>query len=144
MAVVSTAPVYKAALTDALAADTQLDAENVQILYGANPRIVEKETIEVGNIHWPESGWAGLGAQRRDEHYEITVFILVTNEGLTQKEATERAFVLLGRIETVLHANIRMTGVHQSFVEIEDLLEMPSETGFMALVKSKVCVKARK
>lgn len=143
--IVSNAPTYKAALVAAVQADSVLVSSQTQILYGASPRTIEHESIEFGNIEYsPVEDWAALGARRKDETFSITVYVLVTTEGLTQQEATERVYVLLGRVETVMRSNIQLNGVHWSALVPDEVAEQPSDTGYMAMAKAQVVVFARK
>lgn len=142
MAVISTAPVYKAALVAALRADGTLGAG--QVTYGSDPRNLERESVEVGNINYPEEVWSAIGAQKKDETYSIKVYVFVTTPNLTQQEATERCYVLLGRVETIMRANITMTGVLWSALVPQNLLEQPGDEGFMAMAEADVVVRARK
>lgn len=142
MAIISTAPTYKAALVALLQADPNLAA--VQVSYGVLARNVEHETVEVGGISWDEEDWSALGNRRKDETYSVALFIYVTKPGNTQQEATERALQLLGYVETLLRNNVVMAGVLWAQVVPLEVAEAPGEEGGMALVKANVVVKARK
>ena len=145
MSVVSTASSFKAALVKAVKADTVLVAQNVQVTYGFLPRDYEEETIAIAGITWPDEVWAATGNQRRDERYAISVWVFANKAGQrTQQEATERAFELLGRIETVLRSNPRLNGSHWCELVPQRLAEQPGDDGYQAAAEARVAVFARK
>ena len=88
--------------------------------------------------------WATIGNQARDEEFDIVVLCEVVRPGDSQQEATERAFELLGRIETVLRSNPRLNGSHWCELVPQRLAEQPGDDGYQAAAEARVAVFARK
>lgn len=90
------------ALVTALAAET-----TVKVKYGEpRPQQVSRETVYVGPVeNWSQS-WPHLTGNARQEEFNLQISVLVANATAeTFQTAVERAFVLLGTIETTLRSD---------------------------------------
>lgn len=93
----STIPKVRRVLTALVAGDPRFT--NVQVSYGDPGKDTETECVAIGGVVDWQSGWASIGARRRDESYGITVYVRVARGLDGQQEATERAFELYGFLE---------------------------------------------
>jgi hypothetical protein len=97
----STAPAFKDALFDALAARNGLSG--VTVSYGA-PLQGPREFIALGDISGSQQ-FAALGALAKDETYTLDVYVSVLREGNQQQQCTERCFAIAAEIEDYLRTN---------------------------------------
>lgn len=101
MAVTSTVPAVKAALVTALAAASSL--AGVQVTYGWPPNPQREHLFIGGTTDWEQEPGV-FGGQGRAESYGLELTIVASKPGAAQQTVTERAFVLLAAVETVLLA----------------------------------------
>lgn len=90
------------ALVAALAAET-----TVTVSYGEpRPQQVNREHVIVGPVEGWSAGWAGIGAQRRQEDFTLQVQVLVADgSAATFQAPVERAFELVGIVEDTLRGD---------------------------------------
>lgn len=76
------------------------------------------EVIIVGGTEDPaddggdvDQEWAGLGAKAKDEHGTVTVAVIVQTGDDSVKVNRDRAFVILGLLETAVRADPTLGGV---------------------------------
>lgn len=139
----SSIPRVKARLVERLDA-AEWSGDRPQITYGW-PRDEQRELVCIGGTIESEQRWVALGGRQRDEDYGLQVIVTVRRPGLSQTQATDRAFVLLGVIEDVLRADPTL-GLDELFaVEVAQprLAEAPDVEGFIAQVVTAVRVRAR-
>lgn len=116
-AITSTIPDVKAAIVAAIDAHTDLDG--VQVTYGHPGKHPEREFVFVGGtVEWDEE-WASLGASRRTERYTLELYVNVLKPGLTQQQATERAFVIFNGVGKALLADPTLGGRMLTALEIQ-------------------------
>ena len=138
----STVPAFKAALLAALQARPTLST--VQVTYGAPLPSPADEYVWLADADG-EQETAALGAQRREEYYDLTVYVAVYRAGEDQQATTERAFELVAELEEVLRADATVGGVVRVAVVAGPfrLEEMASDTHRGAQVTVTVAVRAR-
>ena len=87
------------ALVTAFVAET-----TVAVTYGEpRPKDAKREHVIVGPVEGWTASWAGLGAQRRQEEFNLQVQVLVADSSATSFQTpVERAFTLVGTVETTL------------------------------------------
>lgn len=103
----STIPTLKAnlkAALDTLAATNGNALYQVAIGYGATIHGNPREWIWIGDVVGDQA-FAALGAQRREESYELTCIAFCAQEGDNQQAVSERAFAMAAAVETWLRAN---------------------------------------
>lgn len=90
------------ALVTAFAAET-----TVAVTYGEpRPKDAKREHVIVGPVEGWSNGWAGLGAQRRQEDFNLQVQVLVADaSSATFQTPVERAFALVAIVEDTLRNN---------------------------------------
>jgi hypothetical protein len=144
----SSAPTVKQALIDLLTARTALS--NVLITYGWT-REPEVNTISVGRIEYENEEWRALGNRRKEERFYIECHLWVLDKAQTQKEATERAYVLMGEIELQLRETPRITGAlgagyQEALWEFDPqaVEEAPGPEGYQSMAEARIHVIARK
>lgn len=138
----STIPAFKAALLTALQARAALST--VQVTYGAPLPSPADEYVWLADVDGEQEA-AALGAQRREEFYELEVIVAVYRAGADQQATTERAFALVGELEEVLRADGTVGGTVR-FAEVGGPLrleEMASDTHRGAQVTVTVQARAR-
>lgn len=109
-------------------------------------REVEREVVMVGGTVDEEQTWVSFGPRRRDETYRIKFVVQVTRPGLTQQQATERAFELLAVIEDVLRETPDLgLGTELTVAELANprLREGPDTEGYAAVIEAGVAIRAR-
>lgn len=92
-----------------------------------------------------DSVWAGLGAKARDENFQVICCIYVITGDDDNEVATERAFTLLGNVETALRADPSL-GQAPPFVAGVDLPELyvePGPYGIQIRLTFRISVKSR-
>lgn len=142
----STLPAVKAAAVSALQAAAGL--AGVQVTYGW-PDDAKREHVFIGGTSEDTQEWSAIGARQREEIYGLELVIVAWKPGATQQAMTERAFVLLGVVETTLRNDptlaLAPAGVKSLVVEIKprSLTEGVWDDGRMALVDSVIAVTAR-
>lgn len=140
----SSIPRVKARLVELLDG-AQFPGDRPTVSYGW-PRDPTRELVAVTQtIERTEQTWVALGGKKRDEDYGLQVIITVENPGMTQQQATERAFMLLGVLEDLLRDDPRMGLDEVIAVEVDqpDLREAPTKEGFVSQVLTRVRVRAR-
>jgi hypothetical protein len=110
----STAPAFKDALYDALAARSGLSG--VTVSYGV-PLGAPREFIALTDINGTQQ-FAALGALRKDETYTLDVYVSVLREGNQQQQCSERCFAIAAEVEDELRTNVTMSGT----VRVAELL----------------------
>jgi hypothetical protein len=87
------------ALVTAFAPET-----TVAVTYGEpRPKDAKREHVIVGPVEGWSAGWAGIGAGRRQEEFNLQVQVLVADSSsATFQTPVERAFTLAGTVETTL------------------------------------------
>lgn len=140
----SSIPRAKAALLELLEA-AAWPAPRPTVSYGW-PREIDREVVMVGGTTEGEQSWVAFGPRRRDESYRLQVAVQVLRPGLTQREATERAFELLAVVEAELRAHPDL-GLGPELIVAElavpRLREGPDPEGYAAVVTAGVGVRAR-
>lgn len=125
----------------------------IQVTYGDQGTGYEDECVVVGDTVAPaDQRWRALGGAEREEVYDLAVDIIVVRD-TDQQTATERAFVVLGLLETGLRAAWSGTGTKfglaSSFKSITcevatpHLNEAPLDGGYLAHIEWAVRVTAR-
>lgn len=140
----SSIPRVKARLVERLDA-AEWPGDRPQVTYGW-PRDEQRELVAVvGTSERSEQTTAALGGRSRNEDYGLQVIITVQNPGLTQQQATERAFELLGVVEDVLRDDptLGLGGLFVAEIDQPDLREAPAAEGYVAQVLARVRVRAR-
>jgi len=140
----SSIPRAKAALVDILDA-ADWPAPRPTVSYGW-PRDIDRELVMIGGTADGEQRWTSFGPRRRDEEYRIEVAVQVIRPGLSQRQATERAFELLAVIEAELRELPDLgLGVELIVAElaVPRLREGPETEGYAALVTAGVGIRAR-
>lgn len=138
----STIPAFKAALATALRARANL--ANVQVSYGAPLPAPADEFVWLADVEGEQEA-AALGAQKREEIYELTIIVSVIRAGGDQQAVTERAFALASEIEAELRGDGTVGGTVR-FAQIAGpfrLEEMASDTHRGAQLTITVGVRAR-
>ena len=97
----STAPAFKDALFDALAARNGLSGGTVS--YGV-PLGAPREFIALTDISGSQE-FAALGHLAKNETYVLDVYVSVLREGNQQQQCTERCFAIAAEIEDYLRTN---------------------------------------
>lgn len=97
----STAPAFKDALFDALAARGGLSG--VTVSYGV-PLGAPREFIALTDISGSQE-FAALGQLAKNETYVLDVYVSVLREGNQQQQCTERCFAIAAEIEDYLRTN---------------------------------------
>ena len=137
----STVPVVLNAIVVALDANASLD--NVQVSYGHPGRDLEREAVWLAGTD-NDAGWAMLGARKRDETYSLLGAVFAHSVSGTQKQATDRAFVLFGVVEDVLRANVTVSGnVIQAEVKPRQYTPGQDDEGRYAIIEFSIDVLAR-
>lgn len=139
---VSTIPAFKAALAAALRSRANL--ANVQVSYGAPLPSPADEFVWLADIEGEQEA-AALGAQRREEIYELMVIVNVIRAGADQQAVTERAYALAAEVENELRGDGTVGGVVR-FAQVAGpfrLEEMASDTHRGAQLTITVAVRAR-
>lgn len=139
----STAPAIKAALTAALEAAFAADTA-VEVSYGAIALDeMRRQHVFLAGIAIDQT-WAAIGARKRDEDLVLDGAVAVMTPGLTQQQATERAFELLAVVEDTLRSNVTVDGrAIQAAIKPRRLLETLEELGRGALIDFGIHVTAR-
>jgi len=83
--------------------------DGIFIGYDGNP-VGEQESITI------TSEWAGLGAKKRTEHFDILCSILAVSGDGKGKDARDRAFNLLAIVETTLRTDPSLAQTPTPFV----------------------------
>lgn len=127
----SSIPTFKAALQSALLAltGTGQSLDGVQVAYGSpmpNPRA---EIIMLGDVTGNQAPVL-LGRQRRDEDYDLDVYVRVQRTTTDQKAVTERAFAIAAVVESTLRTDPTLTStVREAKVTSEGVQEFASDDG---------------
>lgn len=111
----STIPSAKAALLGLM----QGALTDVRVTWGG-PTSEEDTALEMahlGNVEQTEE-WGALGNQRRDEDYDIEVFILVRQSGDDEQATETRAWAIRELLATALRADPTLGGVLSKWAEI--------------------------
>jgi hypothetical protein len=140
----SSIPRVKARLVELLdAADWPDDRPKVS--YGWTRDPVRELVVVGGTIERGDQTFVALAGRKRDEDYGLRVLINVTNPGMDQQAATERAFDLLGVVEDVVRADpkLGLDEVIAAQINQVELNEAPDVEGFVAQVIAAVRVRAR-
>lgn len=138
----STIPAFKAALATALRARANL--ATVQVSYGAPLPSPADEFIWLADVEGEQEA-AALGAQRREEIYDLLTIVNVIRAGADQQAVTERAFALAAEIEDELRGDGTVGGTVR-FAEVAGpfrLEEMASDTHRGAQLTVTVAARAR-
>jgi hypothetical protein len=110
------------------------------------PRDIDRELVMVGGTVDGEQTWTSFGPRRREETYRLELAVQVLRPGLTQQQATERAFELLAVIEDVLRTTPDLgLGLELTVAElaVPRLREGPDTEGYAAVVTAGVGIRAR-
>jgi hypothetical protein len=140
----SSIPRAKAALFDLLSA-AAWPAPAPTVSYGW-ARDIDREVVMIGGTVDEEQTWASFGPRRRDETYRLKFVVQVTRPGLSQRQATERAFELLAVIEDTLRTTPDLgLGIELTVAELADprLREGPDTEGYAAVIEAGVAIRAR-
>lgn len=123
----STIPTLKAALLEQLSARPGLHGVNVT--WGISTSSPGSEWIWLGDTDGEQRA-AALGAQRREETYDLSVVVSVVRQGRDVQEASLRAFEIVAEIENELRADASVGNVVRT-AEIDGpfRLEERYETG---------------
>lgn len=142
---VSTIPAFKAALYTAISSDASVTADKIQVSYGAPIRGHGSEFIALGDVSG-EQDWANIGIHlKRDELYELDLYVLVNRQGGDQQACTERAFTIAGYIENLLRADptVSQAVIYAGFGGKVELTEGASDQARSAVLKVGVKARAR-
>jgi hypothetical protein len=141
----STIPTVKARLVD-IAEATDWPGARPQLCYGA-PAELAREAVIIGDtVDQGEQAFVTITTSRkRDEFYRLDVIVQVIGPGLSQQQATERAFELLGVFELAVRDDPTLGLAEVIVAEIAQprLNEGAVEGGFGAVVRSGVAIRAR-
>jgi hypothetical protein len=157
MATKSTIPALKAALYARLAADSQVVADGISVVYGwpytkAQPA---RETIYLGGSRsTPGQTAVALGAMRREERYQLTLMAWSRSDTRAdQQGVTERAFAIAGYVEESIRSwggptvadsfSFSSTGVRLVEVVSLDHDEDIASDGRFAVVHITIACQAR-
>ena len=140
-------PAVWSAVHDALV--TAFAAESsVTVSYGEpRPKDVKREAVLVGPVeNWSQS-WPHLTGSARQEEFNLQVSVLVANaSAATFKTAVERAFVMLGTVETTLRNDTDLGVAGVKFTDpVSDGSVQPfwTDDGMAVLLTVSVGVTAR-
>lgn len=100
----SSIPTFKAALQTALVALQSSTLAGVQVAYGSPMPSPQPELIMLADVQGNQS-LVTLGRQRRDEDYDLDVYVRVQRVTTDQKAVTERAFTIAGIVESSLRTD---------------------------------------
>ena len=94
------------------------DGGQIEVVYGP-VRNYDRESVGIGDVTSPaEQVWALLGNSSREERYAINTTIVAGDpRHQTPRAQIDRAFVILGVLETWLRANVDL-GLSGSFTHI--------------------------
>lgn len=140
----SSIPAFKAALLAALQARSNL--KGVQVTYGGPWPFPEPEWIWLAGVTGNQAA-AAVGNQRREERYQLSILIRVTQTGNESAQpTTERCFALFNEIEQTLRADATVGGaVRESYPTGPiELGEDVTEDGSQWVSELLVTVEARK
>jgi hypothetical protein len=140
----SSIPRVKSAIVDLLTQQVY-NGDDVRVVYG-RPRDMEREQVIVGDTSLSDQHWAALGDRARQEDYEIELIVRVTTPGMSQKEATERAFEIFGTVELALRGlpALGVFGVSYAHISTPLLLEgVWDNQGYAAIINASIMVSAR-
>lgn len=125
----SSIPTFKAALQTALVALQSTTLSGVQVAYGSpmpNPRA---EIIMLADVTGNQEPIT-LGRQRRDEDYDLDVYVRVQRVTVDQQAVTERAFVIAGIVESLLRTDPTLSStVREAKVTSMGVQEFASDNG---------------
>lgn len=141
----SSIPRVKSALFDLLSQISwPNDVGATTVCYG-RPRDFSREDVIIGDTSQSSQDWSALGDLQRQEEFEIELLVRVLTPGLTQREATERAFELFGAIELALRSQptLGVSGVSFAHIATPRLNEGVLEEGYGAFIESGLSVSGR-
>lgn len=140
----STFPAAKAHLVALLQASAGLNGVTVD--YGDPGGALQREHVFLGGTGSDGQDWGPMGNRARDEDYTIEFLVHVKIPGGTQQEATERAHVLFGVIETTMRplpdATLAANGVRTIEIKPRDVVEFISDS-HACLIGGEIAVNAR-
>ena len=143
----STYPAAKAALVALL--QNAAGLAGVEVSYG-DPGIakIELEHVFLGGTGTDGQTWAPYGQLKRDEQYTIELFVHAAKPGSTQQEATERAHVLFGVVESTIRPVARTAtqiapGMYEISVAPKSVAEYVIEQGYACFIAAEITCKAR-
>lgn len=99
----STAPAVKAALFTLLQGDVNL--AGVGIDWADPGEAIQQEAIFFGKTTSVDTVAPGMGQRRQEENYEIEVWVYVAVDGGDPQTVEDRAYVLVGELESLVRAN---------------------------------------
>lgn len=142
----STFPAVKAGLVALYQAAPAL--AGVRVDYGDPGGALEREHVFFGGTDLDGQKWVSVGQFHREEEYGLKFYIHVSIPGDSQQEATERAHVLFGAIETVTRtavANVDQLAAGLWNVEVMPtaVLEYVTAEGHACVIPGDITCQAR-
>ncbi len=127
--------------------DREPELANVQLIFGPDERDSNATNIALADtVSWNRE-WRGIGAKRSSETYGLNLYIRVRDAGLSQREATDRAFELLSVLDNLFIDQVglkgEIEGVDIVALRPVELLETPTTEGHAAFIDAIVDVTAR-
>lgn len=142
----STFPAVKAGLVALLQAAPTLSG--VRVDYGDPGGALEREHVFLGGTDVDGQDWVSIGPFHREEEYGLKFYVHVAIPGASQQEATERAHVLFGVIETVVRTAILNVdqlagGLWNLSVKPTAVLEFVTDEGHGCVIPGDITCQAR-
>lgn len=106
----STAHAAKVALFEVIESALSSDSE-VQVSFGDPGRDIKRICVFLSDIDPEPQEWATLGALHKDETYVIDGWVMVTDPGMTERDASARTFEITELIETTLRTRSNVSGL---------------------------------
>lgn len=142
----STFPVAKASIVAAVTNDPGM--VGVEVDYGDPGLKLAREHVFFGGTLPDTQVWGPFGQRKRDETFGLMFWVHVGVPGLSQQDATERAHVLFGVIETLTRALAGDTpsvapGMYAIEVQPSGVDEYVTDEGHACVIAGVISCKAR-
>lgn len=79
-----------------------------RVSYGHPGNDFENEHVWVGDSEDWTQEWAAIGSRRREETYNLSLFVVVVRPGDNEEEATDRAFEIWNQIQEDVRDNVTL------------------------------------